>query len=65
MFKFICLIASVSAINLVKDVTHDPTPADLAALAKEEAGSQAHADKIEGIRTTDISAQAASDVWRA
>ena len=54
MFKFICLIASVSAINLVRDVTHDPTPADEAAVAKEHAETMAFANKIEGIRTTDI-----------
>ena len=64
MFKFICLIASVSAINLApSDVPHDyGDPAKIEAQHKTTMDSAAD---MEAKRTGAVSAQAASDVWRA
>ena len=62
MFKFVCLIASVSCINLVKEVPHDY--GDPVAIAAQHKYTMDWANEKEAARTAAVSAQATSDVWR-
>ena len=62
MFKFACLIASVSCINLVKEVPHDY--GDPAAISAQHAYTMDWAAGKEAARVAAVNAQQASDVWR-
>jgi hypothetical protein len=61
-FKFACLIASVSCINLVKEVPHDY--GDPAAISAQHAYTMDWAAGKEAARVAAVNAQQASDVWR-